>query len=565
MKLFNNKTISVNMKSDNDKIIFDDRINNSHIFNESLININNLIQKILEENRKNKNKDNNDNLEENKENTDYEKNENNKILDISSNKNNNKYNDFNDYRDKNKINNIYENEKNKNNELFNKEKIKDKKQNENIVKKINMNNAEDPSNKIYKNEINVKKISSNKIKTNKSRQNSKKKRESLSIKNYIKKVKNTYEEDKINKTKNKSLNNLELKYEENEKSGIELINDIKINKKNYTLKNRSNTEKNLKKPNIYSTDTRKKTRNIIINKNNNFINSTIKRKSFHKYKNNNPNNKTNQNKNNNNIIKNNNLNQYNKKNIENITLEKLSPKEKSYYILSNSPILRLKERLLFGRSSINLRNIQSIKDILNKNEIFLKDKIKELNEKISECDKKINLAFNASKTAEINFNFILSKDEEELKNYVLFSDNEADKKEYYIYLKIIYILFDENYENIELNKLYENLYILINKKGFKNIKDYLYHIYFKNKENINIIVKINKISNLLEDTNYLEETNFQMKFCRFVLFTSFLINEIIHYGTNIKNIINLKIKTKELIDVIKEKLDLYDKKVAKKN
>ena len=104
-----------------------------------------------------------------------------------------------------------------------------------------------------------------------------------------------------------------------------------------------------------------------------------------------------------------------------------------------------------------------------------------MNEKISECDKKINLAFNASKTAEINFNFILSKDEEELKNYVLFSDNEADKKEYYIYLKIIYILFDENYENIELNKLYENLYILINKKGFKNIKDYLYHIYFKNK------------------------------------------------------------------------------------
>ena len=56
-----------------------------------------------------------------------------------------------------------------------------------------------------------------------------------------------------------------------------------------------------------------------------------------------------------------------------------------------------------------------------------------------------------------------------------------------------------------------------------------------------------------------------MKFCRFVLFTSFLINEIIHYGTNIKNIINLKIKTKELIDVIKEKLDLYDKKVVKKS
>jgi poly(A) polymerase Pap1 len=61
------------------------------------------------------------------------------------------------------------------------------------------------------------------------------------------------------------------------------------------------------------------------------------------------------------------------------------------------------------------------------------------------------------------------------------------------------------------------------------------------------------------------------------LFTSFLINEIICYGNNIdipwynkciwiiidfkykgvKNIIDLKIKTKEFIDVIKQKLDLY--------
>ena len=165
------------------------------------------------------------------------------------------------------------------------------------------------------------------------------------------------------------------------------------------------------------------------------------------------------------------------------------------------------------------------------------------------------------KIAEINFNFILSKDEEELKHFILFSDNEADKKEYYIYIKLIYILFDVDYEKIELNKLNENIYAFLNRKGFKNIKDYLYHLYFKNKNNINIISKINKINNVFGDNIYLSTQN-QFKFCRFALFTSFLINEIISYGNNIKNIIDLKIKTKEFIDVFKQKLNLYYNKIS---
>ena len=191
----------------------------------------------------------------------------------------------------------------------------------------------------------------------------------------------------------------------------------------------------------------------------------------------------------------------------------------------------------------------------------MKDKIKELNEKINECDKKINISFNASKTAEINFNFILSKDEDELKQFSLFSDNESDKKEYMIYMKLIYILFDENYENVEIKKLNDNLYLCINKKGYKNIKDYLYYLYFKNKENLNIIHKINKINTLLGDVSFYSKKCFQFKFCRFALFTSFLINEVINYGNNIKNIIYLKIKTKEFIKVIKQKLDLYKNRI----
>ena len=239
-------------------------------------------------------------------------------------------------------------------------------------------------------------------------------------------------------------------------------------------------------------------------------------------------------------------------------LKKLSIREKSYYALSNSPILRLKERLLFGRSTQNLRNIQPVSDILKRNEIFLNAKIKELEEKMAECDKRINSTFTASKTAEINFNFILTKDEDEFKSFLWLAENEKEKSEYYIYLKIIYLVFNENYENIELKHLSEKLYGLVNKKGYKTLKEYLYYLYFKKKDNNmdnNIIYNIDKINDLLGEKQI--DNNFNVKFCRFALFTSFLIKEVIKYGNETKNMMELKIKTKELIDVISNKLKLY--------
>jgi hypothetical protein len=235
----------------------------------------------------------------------------------------------------------------------------------------------------------------------------------------------------------------------------------------------------------------------------------------------------------------------------------MSPREKSYYLLSLSPILRLTERLFFGRATQNLRNVQSVSSILEKNETFLKDKVKELEEKLVECEKKIITPFNASKTAEIAFNFILTKDEDEYKTCMLFSNNEEEKKEYYNYTKIIYLLFDEDYENIGGKDLNENLYDLIEKKGFESIKDYLYYIFIKKKENIDVICKMDKINGLLAQSPELVKKQFDVKFCRFVLFTSFLINEIIHYGNDVKNAIELKVKTREYLDIVLKKLDLY--------
>jgi hypothetical protein len=124
----------------------------------------------------------------------------------------------------------------------------------------------------------------------------------------------------------------------------------------------------LKNKNPFSSGNRKKTRNFIINNNSNFINSNIKRKSFHKTKN--------TSRNRINLTKNTSNNKINKtykesKNIlDNKSIGNLTPKEKSFLLLSNSPILRLKERILFGRSSQNLRKVQSISVILNKNQIF---------------------------------------------------------------------------------------------------------------------------------------------------------------------------------------------------
>ena len=57
-------------------------------------------------------------------------------------------------------------------------------------------------------------------------------------------------------------------------------------------------------------------------------------------------------------------------------VKKLSKKEQSYFILSRSPVLFLTERLFFGRSKVNLRNVQTVTDILKKNERLLKNKKK---------------------------------------------------------------------------------------------------------------------------------------------------------------------------------------------
>ena len=464
--------------------------------------------------------------------------------------------------------------------------------NENNIKKVYTENANINNN----NDNNVDK----KRRTSIKRGNSKR----MSLKSYIKKVKNLYILKKLSNNKKREIknanrticeNNISFgeddmkeinKKEQNNISvaiykgkEIELEDDNNNNKNDFDKKVKENLTNNNKPANLKSNNkdnndnTQKKEVTIKDNKDNNdkkddSSNTSCagghrnRQKSIHSRtgkskKKNNVNSQPDNTQNNptNNSKKSNHTSKTISKCNSKKSLEILSPREKSYYLLSLSPILRLTERLFFGRATQNLRKVQTVSRILEKNETFLKDKVKELEEKLIECEKKIITPFNASKTAEIAFNFILTKDEDEYKTYILFTNNEEEKKEYYNYTKIIYLLFDEDYENVDETDLNENLYDLIEKKGFESIKDYLYYIFIRKKENIDVICKMDKINGLLAQSPELVQID--VKFCRFVLFTSFLINEIIHYGNDVKNAIELKAKTREYLDIVLKKLELY--------
>ena len=654
LNFFDNKNISINLNTDiNNNLLNDNNTNNNSLL---LNNIINLIKNILEENRKNKtkNSDNNlniftdiDNIFDSNINMNKNKSSSNclKVYNYSSNKNNNNNNyysnvhikaitnikeliannmnnnsnhkDFNDKNNNISFQNNFSIENNSNKSLI---KNVTNKRRKSHIKKINGNKKI-----LYKNEThnssnynklknmfenksfltttskkiqkeNIPKESIKEKNNNDKKESSPNKngdsKERMSLKSYIKKVRNLYILKKLSNNRKlemkKDNTNLNLSLKEVKSDNKKLTNDItSYNNINESNKKEENSKENFNNNNKESSNNLKfiksntnksiHFRNINTNNNNSNRsrkksiyneNRNLKSKSFHSKK-------YNSNKNLpsinilNNLSKSKSKNKMidSKKNLRKNrsykVIESLSNREKSYFILSKSSILRLTERLFFCRATQNLRNILSVSSILKKNEKFLKDKLKELEEQLIECNNKIKAPFNASKTAEIAFNFILSKDEDEFKQYVLFTENEEEKKEYYNYNKILFLLFDENYENIELKNLNEKLYVLINKKGFSSIKDYLYNAFIKKKEKINIVYKIDKINSILEQSPELVNKQFDAKFCRFVLFTSFLINEIIKYGNDIKNSIELEIKTKEYIDVVSKKLELYKKKENK--
>ena len=602
-----NKKNDVNVNSGKGTdIVLDDKIDNN-ILNNTLINIKNIFQKIIDENKKSLNFDRNDKLlkannnniikgtesDINKSNNNFYSNVHIKTITninevISNNIDSNTDNNLNKSNDKiNKSNdsiNLYENmnknEKVQKNILYNQfvqNKNKNKKKKIFISNKINKDFNLILTDRRKKNKTFVSnKKSDNREKKQKDKDNSfisstteikeekeksflitpvkKGPRARISIKDYIKKTKSNLNQSILNSNKKRVITNENDNCKNNNVTMDEIKRNLtkesskKINKvhfQNKVTNQNSNNEKiiiGLETPRTPSKGIRHSMpENGITNLRNIANNLNLGQNSL------NSNNSQEKRKN----------KSLSRKSTNKKILNSLSERERSFYLLAKSPILRLSERLFFGRSTPGIRDILTVADLLNINEKYLNNKKKELEQKIQECNRKIGSTFTASKTAEILFNLILEKDEDEFKQ--LFQYSENDKTYYYTYVKIIYLLFDFEFEKIELKQLNSKLYSLMLKKGFNSIKDYLYHIYIKKKEKINIVYKIDKINEVLRAAPDLIKNKTRYKFCRFILFTSFLIGEIIKYGNDIKNSVNLNLKTKNFIDIINKKIESYRK------
>ena len=242
-------------------------------------------------------------------------------------------------------------------------------------------------------------------------------------------------------------------------------------------------------------------------------------------------------------------------------IKNLSQKEKSYLILSYSKCLRLCERMIFARSTSKLRQSISKKDILDTNRIYLNEKLKELENKIENCNDKLKNKFNASKTAEMTLNFITSNIENEFK-LNLFQNlyDENDKIYCYNYVKLLYILLDEDYAQIEIENLIKQLYQKISNKGYTNIKDYLYFIYIKHLKENKTVENIDKINDILTTVPDLLSFKNSIKYDRFFSYTIYLLKEIVDFSNGVIDTIKLKRDCINFIDIINNKINLYNEK-----
>ena len=250
----------------------------------------------------------------------------------------------------------------------------------------------------------------------------------------------------------------------------------------------------------------------------------------------------------------------------------LTSKEKALLILLNSSILPLSSQFILSRSSSNIRKIVLKKDILLNYQLYLINKIKDYEEKQILYNEKIKTVFNPTKIAEITLNFITNQSEKMFnEHYFLLSKNKNNNNFIYYknYIKVIYYIINEKFEDenkleINENRLLSNLYNILNKKGYDNIKDYLYFIFISNnnthKENIfmNNIDKINEIiQNEVPNLLHFDES---LKMCKFIAYSLYLIKEIIEYANTIKKTIKIKIKEEELIQNMKSVLYKFNNK-----
>lgn len=364
------------------------------------------------------------------------------------------------------------------------------------------------------------------------------------------------------------------------KSKIDLKDATHSSKKNKKItfkKGKNNSmEKNLKiglNKNIHEGETsKKKTRNLSNHSYNNNhkkneveekYNKTTSQISLYK----NLSNQSNESKNNAKTISNEKLIDLN--NVEEIIvipdIKDLSKREQAYLILAYSKCLRLTERVIFAFSSPKLKEVITKKNILETNKKYLKDKLEELNKKVNICNNKLMNKFNASKTAEITLNFITLTIETDFKlNFWQSIEDEADRKYCLNYIKLLYLVLGESYDEVENGELIKNLYTKIAEKNYLNIKDYLFHLYIQNTKENKSVTNIDKINEIIKLTPDLLNFKVSSKFDKFILYTSVLLNEIIKFANERADTMKLLKDCKNFIEIINMKLNLYKENKATK-
>jgi len=238
----------------------------------------------------------------------------------------------------------------------------------------------------------------------------------------------------------------------------------------------------------------------------------------------------------------------------------LTSKEKAYFILTQSNILQLSERIIFSRATENLRSLISIKEIINCNEIFIKEKLKHINLNLISYNKQIEKQFHPSKTADISLNIIKNGDEDIFKDFFTYYKNvdESEQKCYQTYISLLFILLGEdlsqiNYENINSKLLYEKLKL----KGYNYFKDYLYDNFIKKPNDIMKNEKyMDDFSKFFISLPELIRVSGINKSNKFMCFIYFLLKEINDYWNNLKKLIDIKNKTQSYFDFLKRKYQI---------
>ena len=238
----------------------------------------------------------------------------------------------------------------------------------------------------------------------------------------------------------------------------------------------------------------------------------------------------------------------------------LSQREKAYFLLTQSKVLQLQERIIFSRASESLRSLIPIKELINSNELFLKEKLNKANLDLDLFNKNIEKPFSPSKTADISLNIIKKDDEEIFKNLLVSDQNieENEKKYYHTYICLLYILLGEDlnkiqFENIDSNLLFDKL----NKRGYLCFKDYLYDNFVKKKsELLNDYNRMNIFNELFGTLPDLIKYHGSIKSNKFICFSYFLIKEIQEYYNKKKQLVYIKDKTQSSIEDLKRKCSL---------